>query len=146
MLILHTTLFHPQTDNLNEIDLAAAWAILNAIKTPQMIIYNCGVESGSSQGHKHLQIFPRQDRKNLSMWPSKVEDTDGFFSLPDCRSVLLKFSVQESQPTFPASHSSISSSVSQNLPHLTTSTRNTSAYSKKPNGPYETPAPGLITI
>ena len=80
MLILHTTLFQPQTDDLNETDLAAAWAILNDIKTPQMIIYNCGVESGSSQGHKHLQIFPRQDNENFSMWPSKVEDTDGISS------------------------------------------------------------------
>lgn len=77
MLILHTTLFAPQTDDLNQTDIAAAWSVLNAMETPQMIIYNCGVESGSSQGHKHLQIFPRQDSKDFSMWPSQANHMNG---------------------------------------------------------------------
>ena len=77
MLILHTTLFALQTDDLDESDLAAAWAILHTIKTPQMIIYNCGVEAGSSQGHKHIQIFPRQDSGGFQPFPSKVLSTEG---------------------------------------------------------------------
>ena len=77
MLILHTTLFEPQTNDLNEGDLTAAWAILKQIETPQMIIYNCGVEAGSSQGHKHIQIFPRQDFENFQMFPSRATLVDG---------------------------------------------------------------------
>lgn len=79
MLILHTTLFVPQTDDLNVGDLTAAWAILRRIETPQMIIYNCGVEAGSSQGHKHIQIFPRQDSEEFQMFPSKATSTEGRF-------------------------------------------------------------------
>ena len=87
MLILHTTLFVPQTQDLDVDDLTAAWAVLKQMKTPQMIIYNCGVEAGSSQGHKHLQIFPRQDSdEKFEMFPSKATSTVGrffffFFSL-----------------------------------------------------------------
>ncbi|KAL8687382.1 MAG: hypothetical protein Q9218_006428 [Villophora microphyllina] len=73
MLILHTTRFEHQTDDLNFRDLALAWALLKAFETPQMVIYNCGVEAGSSQGHKHLQIFPRQDCADFAMWPGKAE-------------------------------------------------------------------------
>ena len=79
MLILHTTLYEPQTNDLNEDDLTSAWAILRQIKTPQMIIYNCGVEGGSSQGHKHIQIFPRQDSEMFQMFPSKATSTEGQF-------------------------------------------------------------------
>lgn len=77
MLILHTTLFVPQTNDLDVGDLTAAWAVLRQIETPQMIIYNCGVEAGSSQGHKHIQIFPRQDSENFPMFPSKATSTEG---------------------------------------------------------------------
>ncbi|KAL9582172.1 MAG: hypothetical protein Q9203_005607 [Teloschistes exilis] len=76
MLILHTTLFEPQTDDLNHRDLALAWVLLKAYKTPQMVIYNCGVESGSSQGHKHLQIFPQQNCPGFAMWPGKAASVD----------------------------------------------------------------------
>ncbi|CAD6594002.1 MAG: hypothetical protein ASARMPRED_008333 [Alectoria sarmentosa] len=48
MLILHTTLFVPQTNDLDESDLTAAWAILRQMETPQMIIYNCDVETSIS--------------------------------------------------------------------------------------------------
>ena len=83
MLILHTTLFVPQTHDLDVGDLTAAWAILRQIETPQMIIYNCGVEAGSSQGHKHIQIFPRQDSEEFPMFPSKATSTEGKFFLSE---------------------------------------------------------------
>ena len=73
MLILHTTLFAPQTSDLDAMDLSIAWTLLHSFKTPQMVIYNCGVESGSSQGHKHLQIFPRMDGEDFEMWPNQVK-------------------------------------------------------------------------
>ena len=77
MLILHTAQFALQTDDLDEKDLTAAWDILHRIQTPQMIIYNCGVEAGSSQGHKHIQIFPRQDSEAFQPFPSKALSTEG---------------------------------------------------------------------
>lgn len=77
MLILHTTLFAPQTSDLDLRDMSIAWAMLHAFSTPQMVIYNCGVEAGSSQGHKHLQMFPRQDGGGFAMWPGKVIGMDG---------------------------------------------------------------------
>ncbi|KAK0512759.1 hypothetical protein JMJ35_004776 [Cladonia borealis] len=78
MLILHTALFALQTDDLDEQNLGATWAILHRIKTPQMIIYNnCSVEAGSSQGHKHIPIFPRQDSEVFQPFPSKALSTEG---------------------------------------------------------------------
>ena len=77
MLVLHTTLFAPQTDDLDIGDVAAAWEILRSFRTPQMIIYNCGVEAGSSQGHKHLQLFPKQSSQDFEMWPSKAAASEG---------------------------------------------------------------------
>lgn len=73
MLVLPTTEFELQSDDLNHADLAAAWAFLNAYKQTKMVlIYNHGVNSGSSQGHKHLQLFPYPDKQIL--WPSKASD------------------------------------------------------------------------
>lgn len=77
MLVLHTSLFAPQTEDLNLSDVSAVWAILREFQSPQMIIYNCGVEAGSSQGHKHLQIFPRQDSAEFQMWPSLSTGSEG---------------------------------------------------------------------
>lgn len=82
MLVLHTSSFAPQTDDLDEVDLAAAWTILRRFKSPQMIIYNCGVDAGSSQGHKHLQIFPRSDSDDFHLWPSNATSLDGRFIPP----------------------------------------------------------------
>lgn len=79
MLILHTTNFEPQTNDLNSLDIDIAWMMLKAFQTPQMVIYNCGVASGSSQGHKHIQMFPRQDGKEFSMWPIKIIEAEGRF-------------------------------------------------------------------
>jgi len=62
MLLLHTNTFVPQSDPLTEEDLSAAWIALKGMEgdgaKEYMVIYNCGVEAGSSQGHKHLQVFP----------------------------------------------------------------------------------------
>ncbi|KAK7440088.1 hypothetical protein Landi51_10742 [Colletotrichum acutatum] len=52
----------PQTQDLNFVDVEAARAVMAALKPtlgPQLMIYNCGVDAGSSQGHKHMQIFPQ---------------------------------------------------------------------------------------
>lgn len=77
MLVLHTTLFEPQTNDLNLSDVATVWTLLQNFQTPQMIIYNCGVEAGSSQGHKHLQLFPRQCSQDFHVWPSNSTEREG---------------------------------------------------------------------
>jgi sulfate adenylyltransferase (ADP) / ATP adenylyltransferase len=81
LLVLHTNKYKPQTGALDLSDFAAVLAIMNTMKTEQMVLYNCGVEAGSSQGHKHLQLLPAPgielfpdtdripgDRLNIDPW------------------------------------------------------------------------------
>lgn len=78
MLVLPTKEFALQSDDLDPSDVAAAWAILQAYRTFEpLVIYNRGVNGGSSQGHKHLQLFPvpplapfHGQAKNL--WPAQA--------------------------------------------------------------------------
>ncbi|KAK1638591.1 hypothetical protein BDP81DRAFT_479734 [Colletotrichum phormii] len=68
----------PQTRDLNLGDVEAARAVMAALKPtlgPQLMIYNCGVDAGSSQGHKHVQIFPQPPR--LLLYPQRAtSDSD----------------------------------------------------------------------
>lgn len=75
-LILHTVEFEKQEEPLSRGDFAATWEVLGLLEREwkaslksdkaeveverQAVIYNCGAEGGSSQGHRHLQLFPRQ--------------------------------------------------------------------------------------
>ncbi|KAK1702976.1 hypothetical protein BDP67DRAFT_482035 [Colletotrichum lupini] len=71
--VLYTRLFEPQTQDLNMVDVEAARAVTDALKPtlgPQLMIYNCGVDAGSSQGHKHMQIFPQPT--HFSLYPQKA--------------------------------------------------------------------------
>lgn len=74
-LLLITRQFVPQTDDLDRDDLAAAWRVLHHFKTRFMMIYNCGAESGSSQGHKHMQFWPYPDKQDLGfdLFPTQVQ-------------------------------------------------------------------------
>lgn len=71
-----TNEYQPQSDALNAGDFDAGWEVLTRLRSngdnddKYMIIFNCGVESGSSVGHKHLQCIPqplgaRHGRKNF---------------------------------------------------------------------------------
>ncbi|KXJ87165.1 hypothetical protein Micbo1qcDRAFT_167870 [Microdochium bolleyi] len=78
MYVLHTRLFAPQTDDLDPSDIDAAWSIMGKLAAspdagPQMMIYNCGVDAGSSQGHKHVQIFELSSQ--VVLFPSRAEST-----------------------------------------------------------------------
>ncbi|KAK5047048.1 hypothetical protein LTR84_006990 [Exophiala bonariae] len=65
-LLITTREYHPQEEALNDSDLTAAWAVLGKFsKERYFIIYNCGYNSGSSQGHKHMQLWPYPDEKEL---------------------------------------------------------------------------------
>lgn len=60
--VLPTTEFEPQKDPLNEGDFAAIWEVLTGLSEKYMAIFNCGVDAGSSVGHKHLQVIPLPER------------------------------------------------------------------------------------
>jgi ATP adenylyltransferase len=80
MCILPTIQYEPQTDVLNEADLTAAWAVIHRFETPQMVIYNCGPESGSSQGHKHLQVLPIERQEGFSFFTDGAEIPTGSYT------------------------------------------------------------------
>ncbi|THZ15114.1 hypothetical protein D6C91_06972 [Aureobasidium pullulans] len=73
MTVIPTTHYALQTDDLDMSDVNAAWSVLKAFETPSLIIYNCGVNAGSSQGHKHTQVFPLPVH---ALWPSRAHSCD----------------------------------------------------------------------
>ncbi|KAI4715315.1 hypothetical protein E4T48_08500 [Aureobasidium sp. EXF-10727] len=73
MTVIPTTRYALQTDDLDILDVNAAWSVLKAFRTPSLIIYNCGINAGSSQGHKHTQVFPLPGH---ALWPSKAISCD----------------------------------------------------------------------
>lgn len=78
MLVIPTKEFALQSDDLDSHDIAATWALINAYHSFEpLVIYNRGVNGGSSQGHKHVQLFPVPPLKPFfgkadSMWPAKA--------------------------------------------------------------------------
>ncbi|KXT09157.1 hypothetical protein AC579_7290 [Pseudocercospora musae] len=57
--VLPTLQFQPQSDPLNAQDLDALWKALRKLGGKAHFgIFNCGVEAGSSVGHKHMQVLP----------------------------------------------------------------------------------------
>lgn len=81
MLVLPTKEFALQSDDLDASDITAAWAILHSYHTFEpLVIYNRGVNGGSSQGHKHLQLFPVPPLapfygKAENLWPAKAKSS-----------------------------------------------------------------------
>lgn len=65
--VLPTNEPQPQSDALNAVDFDAGREVLTRLRSSgddddddkYMIIFNCGVNSGSSVGHKHLQCIPQ---------------------------------------------------------------------------------------
>jgi len=80
MSILHTKEYEKQKDDLEVEDMRATWAVMGQLgKEGQevMAIYNCGAEAGASQGHKHLQIFPRPSSHEFELYPGLVRLEEG---------------------------------------------------------------------
>jgi ATP adenylyltransferase len=73
MTVIPTKHYALQTDDLDLSDVNAAWSVLKAFETPSLIIYNCGINAGSSQGHKHTQVFPLPAYK---LWPFEATSCD----------------------------------------------------------------------
>ena len=76
MLVLPTTEYALQTDDLDLGDITVSWTVLKAFESPQMVIFNCGSAAGSSVGHKHLQIFPVPSEKSIVLFPSLATSAD----------------------------------------------------------------------
>lgn len=78
MLVLPTKEFALQSDDLDASDITAAWALLHSYNSFEpLVMYNRGVNGGSSQGHKHLQLFPVPPLapfygKADNLWPSQA--------------------------------------------------------------------------
>lgn len=78
MYILHTREYQRQSEDLGFGDVRAAWVVLGALDGEGekgegvMAIYNCGAEAGASQGHKHLQLFPKPARSVFELYPYQI--------------------------------------------------------------------------
>lgn len=71
MLVIPTTEFALQSEHLDASDINSAWTVL--FHFPNFVImYNCGPNSGSSQGHRHLQGIPHPAYK---LWPNGAAST-----------------------------------------------------------------------
>jgi len=65
-LLLCTKQYHDQREHLTEDDCAALEAVAAAAYGAgdgPLCFYNCGENSGASQGHKHVQLVPRASNK-----------------------------------------------------------------------------------
>lgn len=86
-LLIHTNTFKSQADDLDETDLTACWKCLQVLtkktissgtdEKQWLMIYNCGLEAGTSQGHKHMQLWPVPSTSELGfdLFPGQVEST-----------------------------------------------------------------------
>ncbi|ELU36445.1 ATP adenylyltransferase domain-containing protein [Rhizoctonia solani AG-1 IA] len=93
----HCTGFHPQNSPLTPPELTQAYLLIRAsqkAESPIFAFYNCGVDSGASQPHKHIQFVPTKaeedDEDEDDSRPPvesyvqnlKIEDDTKVFSLP----------------------------------------------------------------
>ena len=62
-LLLISKAFIPQSKDLDANDLSAVWNVLEETKddADYLVFYNCGKESGCSQGHFHVQFVELSD-------------------------------------------------------------------------------------
>lgn len=78
--VLPTVEFEPQLDPLNLDDFSAVWEVLGGLSSEKYLaIFNCGVDAGSSVGHKHLQVIPlpeRYERGFLSVLLEQVKEAE----------------------------------------------------------------------
>lgn len=88
-LLLHPKDFEKQTEDLSQCDVEAAWMVMESLRRSDdkkqrewMVFYNCGVEAGASQGHKHMQIVERPAKDEFILFPDDLDLKSGmWFSL-----------------------------------------------------------------
>lgn len=77
-MILHTKFFARQTEDLDLTDFAAGLDVLQQLKEPWVLFYNCGLRAGSSQGHKHCQLIPKPRPEDFVLFPDEMNREQGF--------------------------------------------------------------------
>lgn len=71
-MLLFPKQYAPQAERLELQDFVAAWDILGRLgETSYLGFYNCGIESGSSQSYRHIQIIPVPDPEEFQFFPDK---------------------------------------------------------------------------
>jgi ATP adenylyltransferase len=71
-LLLHPKKYAPQAESLDCADFEAAWDIMDRLgKTKHVGFYNCGIESGSSQPYRHIQIIQRPNSDEFLFFPDR---------------------------------------------------------------------------
>ncbi|KAK1757739.1 ATP adenylyltransferase-domain-containing protein [Echria macrotheca] len=72
LLVLTQDGFRRQHEALDRADIGALWQVLSSFQQGKryLAIFNCGVESGCSRLHKHMQVFaaPEEDEQ-FALWP-----------------------------------------------------------------------------
>lgn len=77
-LVLTQDGFKRQYEALDIDDITAALHVLSSFKTRQVLFFNCGVNSGCSRMHKHMQVFPAPDPEQFPLWPDLKESKPPF--------------------------------------------------------------------
>jgi ATP adenylyltransferase/5',5'''-P-1,P-4-tetraphosphate phosphorylase II len=72
--ILHTKDFALQTDPLDLSDFEAACEVISQLDNPYVVFFNCGLDAGSSQSHKHLQLIPKPPKDEFVPFPDLQSD------------------------------------------------------------------------
>ena len=73
LLILTQDGFRRQYEALNRDDISAAWQVLSSLTIRSLLLFNCGIDSGCSRMHKHMQIFPAPESDTFSLWPDSAD-------------------------------------------------------------------------
>ncbi|KAM7198343.1 hypothetical protein V8F33_005134 [Rhypophila sp. PSN 637] len=82
LLILAADAYQRQFEKLDGNDLWAMWSVMRSLgdgeKARHISFFNCGLESGCSRLHKHMQVFPitsgQQGREEFKLWPDVEEE------------------------------------------------------------------------
>ncbi|KAK3985875.1 ATP adenylyltransferase-domain-containing protein [Cladorrhinum sp. PSN332] len=70
LLLLTQNGYRRQHESLDHDDITSIWHVLTSFSQRRfLILFNCGVDSGCSRLHKHMQIFPAPDPDTFPLWP-----------------------------------------------------------------------------
>ncbi|CAE6364689.1 unnamed protein product [Rhizoctonia solani] len=87
--------FQPQNSPLTPPELTQAYLLIRASqksKSPVFAFYNCGVDSGASQPHKHIQFLPTRDEE--------ADEDDGDDSRPPVESYVQRLKIEDDTKVF----------------------------------------------
>ncbi|KAK7408237.1 hypothetical protein QQX98_009600 [Neonectria punicea] len=73
-LLLTQDGYRRQYEPLDIDDFRAAHTVISSLGSKYMVIYNCGVGSGCSRFHKHLQLLPHEG-ESFDVWRDVIAQT-----------------------------------------------------------------------